>query len=126
MTHNNVMSHDHREHDTQQLPTQGRYAQRAAEVIKILDERIEDVYRQVREQPVWKTVMDPRTSNENCLSIFREIFLSIYWYQKHTTEAGFHMFGRFPKSEVTLLKLTTLHKVEESEHNEWALRDYQI
>ena len=112
--------------ETEILPSQGRYSARATEIIKVLDERIEDIYRQVREQPFWQTLIDAKTSNETCLKIFREVFLAIYWYQKHTTEAGFHMIGRLPKSETVMLKLTTLHKVEESEHGEWALRDYGL
>ncbi|MFM2082471.1 MAG: hypothetical protein RL380_1162 [Verrucomicrobiota bacterium] len=112
--------------ETEILPSQGRYSARATEVIKILDERIDDVYRQVQAQPFWHTLLDAKTSNETCLKIFREVFLAIYWYQKHTTEAGFHMIGRLPKSETVMLKLTTLHKVEESEHGEWALRDYGL
>lgn len=112
--------------ETDILPSQGRYSARAAEVIKILDARVEDVFRQVREQPFWHTLMDAKTSNETCQRIFREVFLSIYSYQKHTTEAGFHMIGRLPKSETVMLKLTILHKVEESEHGEWALRDYEL
>lgn len=112
--------------ETEVLPSQGRYSPRAAEVVKLLDARVEDVYRQVREQPFWRTLTAPETSNETCLRIFREVFLSIYWYQQHTTEAGFHMIGRLPKSETAMLKLTTLHKVEESEHGEWALRDYEL
>lgn len=105
---------------------EGRYAPRAAEVVKILDERIDDVYRQVCEQSIWKALMDSKTSNEACLAIFREVFLSIYWYQKHTTEAGMLMIGRLPKSEETVLKLLMLHKIEEAGHGLWALRDYQL
>lgn len=107
-------------------PPPGKYSAQALEVIKVLDARIEDVYREIQEQPFWHALHDPANSNEHLQAIFRELFLSIYSYQKHTTEAGFHMLGRFPKSETRLLKLTTLHKVEESEHGEWALRDFGI
>jgi hypothetical protein len=112
------------DHDS--LPSQGRYAPRAAEVIQMLDARVEDVYRQVREQPIWRTLTAPETSSETCLRIFREVFLSIYWYQKHTTEAGFNMIGRLPGNEEVLLKLLMLHKIEEAGHNGWAFRDYQL
>lgn len=118
------MSHHNHDDEAQQLPTKGRYAPRAAEVIKILDKRVEDVFHLVREQPIWRTLTDPATPNETCLAIFREIFLSIYSYQRHTTEAGFHMLGRLPKTETTMLKLAVLHKAEEAGHAEWALRDY--
>ncbi len=120
------MSHEPHDHETEQLPSQGRYSPRAAELVKIFDDRVEDVYRQVREQPFWKTLMDAKTSNETCLKIFREVFLSIYWYQRQTTEAGFHMIGRLPGSEETMLKLLMLHKIEEAGHNGWAFRDYQL
>lgn len=117
------MSHDTEEEFT---PTPSRYSAQALEVIKVLDSRIDDVYREIQEQPFWKALHDPANSNEQLQAIFREVFRSIYSYQKHTTEAGFLMIGRFPKGETRLLKLTTLHKVEESEHGEWALRDFEI
>lgn len=112
--------------DTDQLQSQGRYSKRAEEVVKILDARIENVYQRVQEQPFWKALLDPSTPVPMLQSIFREVFLSIYWYQKHTTEAGFHMIGRLPGTEETLLKLLMLHKIEEAGHNEWAFRDYQL
>ena len=117
------MSH---ESEDEPIVTKGRYSAQALEVIKVLDARIDDVYREIQEQPFWKALHDPANSNETLQAIFREVFFSIYSYQKHTTEAGFHMIGKFPKSETRLLKLTTLHKVEESEHGEWALRDFAI
>lgn len=109
-------------HET--LPSDSRYAPRALDVIKELDARVEDVYREVCEQRFWHALLDPQTPSEVCLRIFREVFLSIYWYQRHTTEASFHMIGRFPKSEATMLRLTMLHRIEEAGHSEWALRDY--
>lgn len=112
--------------DTDQLQSQGRYSKRAEEVVKILDARIENVYQRVQEQPFWKALLDPSTPVPMLQSIFREVFLSIYWYQKHTTEAGFLMIGKLPKNETTQIKLSILHKVEESEHGEWALRDYLL
>ena len=112
--------------ETEQLPAQGRYAPRAAEVVKILDDRVEDVYRQVREQPFWNTLMDTKTSTETCRRIFREIFLAIYWYQQHTTEAGFHMIGRLPGSEETMLNHLMLHKIEAAGLNGWGFHDHQL
>ena len=112
--------------ETENLSTQGRYSDQATEFIKTLDARVDDVFREVQKQPFWRTLIDSKSSDALFKSICREVFLAVCWYQKHTTEAGFHMIGRLPKSENTLLKLTTLHKVEEAEHSEWALRDFEL
>lgn len=112
--------------DPDQLPSAGRYSARAHEVIAIFDDRVHQVFQQVQQQPFWKTLLNPQTPPAVLLSIFREVFLSIYWYQKHTTEAGFLMISRLPKHETRLIKLTILHKVEESEHGEWAVRDHVL
>lgn len=112
--------------DTDQLESRGRYSASATDLIQTLDARVQDIYREVQQQPFWQSLFDPQTPIATVQRIFREVFRSIYQYQKHTTEAGFHMIGRLPKTETTLLKLTILHKVEESEHGEWALRDCEL
>ena len=112
--------------DTDQLPSSGRYSARAQEVIQIFDDRVHAVFQEVQQQPFWKALLDPTTPAAVLQSIFRNVFLAIYWYQKHTTEAGFLMISRLPKHETRLIKLTILHKVEESEHGEWALRDFLL
>lgn len=112
--------------DTDQLPSAGRYSARAHEVIATFDARVHEVFQQVQQQTFWKTLLNPETPPETLTRIFREVFLAIYWYQKHTTEAGFHMIGRLPGHEETLLKLLMLHKIEEAGHNAWAFRDYEL
>lgn len=112
--------------DTITLPSRERYSTHAEEIVSLLDARINQVYLEVQQQPFWKALLDPSTPLPTISAILRELFLSIYWYQRHTTEAGFHMIGRLPKNESTLLKLTILHKVEEAGHAEWALRDYLL
>jgi hypothetical protein len=109
-----------------QVPAKSSYSPQATNLIKILDARIDDVYREIQEQPFWKALHDKSNSNEVLQAIFREVFLSVYWYQKQTTEAGFHMIGRLPGDEERLLKLLMLHKIEEAGHNGWAFRDYQL
>lgn len=105
---------------------EGRFSQNALNLIETLDARIDDVFREVSDQTFWKTLLDPSSPNQHLQAIFREVFLSIYWYQRHTTEAGFHMIGRLPGDEERLLKLLMLHKIEEAGHNRWAFRDYQL
>lgn len=112
--------------ETENLPTQGRYSAQATELIKKLDTRIDDVFQDVQKQPFWLALIDSKSSDVFLKSIFREVMLAIYWYQKHTTEAGFHMIGRLSGDEETLLKLLMLHKIEEAGHNGWAFRDYQL
>lgn len=103
-----------------------RYSTRATETVSLLDARIESVYAEVQRQPFWLALNSTETSAESFKAIFREVFLAIYWYQKQTTEAGFHMIGRLPGDEENLLKLLMLHKIEEAGHNGWAFRDYQL
>ena len=46
---------------------------------------------------------DSRTPVVTVTAIIREVMWSVYAYQRHTTEAGFTMLGRLPKSETRLL-----------------------
>lgn len=104
--------------------TEERYSQHARETVALLEERIEAIYRQVQQQPYWPVLFAPDTPVSLLRAIMRELFLQVYSYQRHTTEAGFLMIGRLPKDENKLIKSTILHKTEEAEHGEWALRDY--
>lgn len=104
--------------------TEDRYSPQAREVVALLEARIESVYAQVRTQPYWPLLFASDTPPTLLRAIMRETFLQVYSYQRHTTEAGFLMIGRLPKHEVKLIKSTILHKTEEAEHGEWALRDY--
>lgn len=88
------------------------------------DRRVEDVFYRVKQQPFWLAITSTETSPVFLRRMFREVLLSVYYYQRHTTEAGFHMLGRLPKGEVKLLKSLLAHKAEEAEHGNWALRDY--
>src|SRR5689334_7781190 len=93
-------------------------------LIRQLDARIDAVVEEIRLTPYWRELISPQTPAPRIRAILRELFLSIHWYQPHTTEAGYAMLGRLPKGEQRLLKLLLLHKTEEAEHGLWALRDY--
>jgi len=112
--------------ETENSPAQSRYSAQATALIKKLDARIEDVFIEVQKQPFWQVLIDSKTSNATLRKIIREVFLAIYWYGKHITEAEFHWVAKLPKTENTLLKLITLFIVEEAEHPEWALRDFEL
>lgn len=101
-----------------------RYSPLARQTIATLEQRLGAVFAEVQQHEMWRTVTAPHTPVEVVRAIVREVMLSVCWYQGHTTEAGFHMIGRLPKSEQAMLKLLMLHKVEEAEHGGWALRDY--
>lgn len=108
------------------IATQNRYSAQATALIRKLDARIDEVFLEVQRQPFWQTFTDSKTSDATLKALVREVFLTIYWYGKHITEAEFHMVARLPKTENKLLKSITLFIVEEAEHPEWALRDFEI
>jgi hypothetical protein len=101
-----------------------RYSTEAQRFIGELNSRVERIFENVRKQGFWIAIFSEQTTNEELRSILCELFLSVYWYQKHTTEASFLMLGRLPKYEQRLMRTLLAHKVEEAEHGEWALRDY--
>lgn len=100
------------------------YSDKAHETFAELDKRVNGIFASVQDWRGWKLISDPTSPREDILSLVREIFRAVAWYQKHTTEAGFHMFGRLPKTEVKLIQALCGHKAEEAEHGVWALEDH--
>jgi hypothetical protein len=95
-----------------------------ANLLSALDRRVDEVFDQVQTQEIWRRLIAADTDPALITSIIREVFRTVCWYQSHTTEAGFHMIGRMPKTETRILKLLLLHKAEEAEHGEWARQDF--
>jgi hypothetical protein len=100
------------------------YSDDARAVLRALEARLEDVLADVYRMTGWKQITHPSAPRALVRATLREVFRGVYWYQRHTTEAGFLMLGRLPKSEVKIMKALLLHKHEEALHGEWALRDY--
>jgi hypothetical protein len=101
------------------------YSDEAHKTFRELDARVEKVFLQIKEWRGWKFLHDPNTPREDIVRFIREIFRSVVMYQAHTTEAGFHMFGRLPKGDVRLIQALCGHKAEEAEHGIWAAEDHQ-
>lgn len=100
------------------------YSDHAIATFEELDRRVSAIFEEVKAWRGWKAISDPATPREQIVATIREIFRSVVWYQAHTTEAGFHMFGRFPKHEVKLIQAVCSHKAEEAEHGVWAREDH--
>jgi hypothetical protein len=100
------------------------YSDKAHETFAELDRRVNNIFASVQDWRGWKLISDPASPRDDILALVREIFRAVSWYQKHTTEAGFHMFGRLPKTEVKLIQALCGHKAEEAEHGVWALEDH--
>src|SRR4051812_40695584 len=98
-----------------------RYSDEAQEVFSKLDAEVARVFEQVKAWRGWTFIHDPNTSREAIIRVISEVFRSVVMYQAHTTEAGFHMFGRLPKGDVRLIQALCGHKAEEAEHGLWAL-----
>jgi hypothetical protein len=101
------------------------YSEQAYKVFAELDERVGRVFEEVKAFRGWKHIHDPATPRAEIIRIISEIFRSVVMYQAHTTEAGFHMFGRLPKNEVRLIRALCGHKAEEAEHGLWAAEDHR-
>lgn len=106
------------------LKSRGHYSEHAHATFAELDRRVMSIFQQVQAWRGWQLISNPDTPKADILSLVREIFRAVAWYQKHTTEAGFHMFGRLPKTEVKLIQALCGHKAEEAEHGVWALEDH--
>lgn len=109
---------------TLEIPSSLNLSTTAANVVAELDRRVEQIRHNVLSSPLWKNATHPKATADHLRSLVRENMLSVYWYQRHTTEAGFHMLGRFPKDSGRLLTVLLAHKADEAEHGLWALRDY--
>lgn len=88
-----------------------------------LDRRVNTIFAQVQAWRGWTAIIDPEATPGLLLAVAREIFHAVEMYQAHTTEAGFHMFGRLPKGEVKLIQALCNHKAIEAEHGLWAAED---
>lgn len=106
------------------LEQRARYSHDAKAVLASLERRLEAVWTVVETAPVWRTLMSPDTPLALARAVIREVMFAVHQYQPLTTEAGFAMLGRLPKSEGKLLTSLLSHKAEEAEHGLWATRDF--
>lgn len=101
-----------------------QYSAEAHAAFDELDRRVNVAFEEVKAWRGWALIQNPSTPPEIIVRLVREIFRAVAWYQPHTTEAGFHMFGRFPKRDVKLIQAVCGHKAEEAEHGVWAAEDH--
>jgi hypothetical protein len=101
------------------------YSELAYQTFEELDLRVSNCFERVKLSRAWALIADEETPTPRIVALLREIFRAVCWYQPHTTEAGFHMFGRLPKSDVRLIQALCGHKAEEAEHGVWAREDYR-
>ncbi|MGV7212209.1 iron-containing redox enzyme family protein [Bradyrhizobium sp. UFLA05-112] len=105
------------------VASKASYPEEAWQSFRALDHRVSEVFAAVEAWKGWQVIRDPRTPPSTILAFVRELYRSVCWYQPHTTEAAFHMIGRFPKGEVRLMQSLACHKAEEAEHGLWARED---
>lgn len=90
-------------HDVELARTKTQYTQEAMDTFAELDRRVSTCSERVKSSRAWTSFADPSTTERQLIALVRELFRSVSWYQPHTTEAGFHMFGRLPKGDVRLI-----------------------
>lgn len=101
-----------------------RYSAEAETLFSLLDAKVAAIFQEVRSWRGWQLVTDASADPALFRAVIREIFYAVHLYQADTTEAGFRMIGRMPKTEVKLLQVLSHHKAEEAEHGVWAFEDY--
>jgi len=96
----------------------------AATVLARLDERMFEVMSDIEQSAMWRVLTDPQTDPAMLRALMREIYLEIWTYQPHITEAMMSIIARIPKTQPKLIRMMLLHTVDEADHGEMALRDH--
>ena len=80
---------------------------------------------EIRSSELFRAISAPGADRRLVSATMKHIYLSIYQYQPHVTEATFTAVGRMPKHSERLIKTMIWQQVEEVEHADMALRDYK-
>jgi hypothetical protein len=97
---------------------------KATEVIAALKSGLDALVVELESAPFYQAITSPDADSHLVNHTLKHVFLSIYLYQPHVTEATFTAVGRMPKQSEQLIKDMILQQVEEVEHADMALRDY--
>lgn len=93
-------------------------------ITSTLKQALDALVQRVHDTPVFQAISSPQADKQLVSDTLKHIYLSIYQYQPHVTEATFTAVGRMPKQSEQLIKTMILQQVEEVEHADMALRDY--
>jgi hypothetical protein len=96
----------------------------ADETIATLKEGLDALVGRIQQSEFFRAISKPGADKALVTNTLKHIYLSIYQYQPHVTEATFTAVGRMPKQNEQLIKTMILQQVEEVEHADMALRDY--
>jgi hypothetical protein len=92
--------------------------------VTALQEALDALVGQIKDSGFFRAISDPDANPALVSNTLKHIYLSIYQYQPHVTEATFTAVGRMPKHSERLIKTMIRQQVEEVEHADMALRDY--
>jgi len=90
-----------------------------------LDRKLAELVSEVESASFYQVLLAEPADLPLIQAFMKHIYLSIYQYQPHVTEATFTAVGRMPKSSEQLIKEMILQQVEEVEHADMARRDYE-
>ena len=101
---------------------------RGEKLVARLEEKLDKLIQEIVSTEFFRDVVDPDGPSDFVHRFFRNMFLEIYQYQADCSEATFTAIGRMPKieGETDLIQMMCALQVEEFDHGEMALRDYQI
>lgn len=99
-------------------------ASKAGELSARLNELLARLVQRLEQTEFYQTLTRPNADPKLVAATLKHVYLSIYQYQPHVTEATFTAVGRMPKHSEQLIREMIMQQVEEIEHADMALRDY--
>ncbi len=97
---------------------------RLTPIAALLEGALDALVQHVQASPMFHAVSASQAEKRLVSNTLKHIYLSIYQYQPHVTEATFTAVGRMPKHSEKLIMKMIVQQVEEVEHADMALRDY--
>lgn len=86
---------------------------------------LDGIVERIKGAPIFKALRAENPDPRLVVNTLKHVYLSIFQYQPHVTEATFTAVGRMPKHSERLIKTMIRQQVEEVEHADMALRDYE-
>src|SRR5437016_1907788 len=91
---------------------------------EFLERRTSEHLLRIENSPAYRAVESERTSSKFTAAVVKHVLLEVFSYGPLITEATFTAIGRWPKTRPDLMKMATIHILEEVDHCELAFKDY--
>ncbi len=90
-----------------------------------LDERIQNIMNRLISTEAWSVMTAENVDRNNLISIIREVYLEIVWYQEDAISGAISAIGRLPRAvSPKLIQSMLVHQADEFDHGLMARRDF--